>query len=320
MVRRPAKDLFELPDRGVRVAHLVQGRAEHVTDRGIVRIELERAPEMRRRGREIRRLHRLEAAVLVGHRAFQQPGVFLHQRVDESRLATPAQPQLRVSLLQVTEAAVRHRERVMQAGRLGLDRQGPPEMLRRPGGIASCQNRPAQSPEGSSRLRLQGNGLGEHPLGGVGSIFIEVGSAETHQRWEIGWTQLQHTLERLRGFRPFAARQVQLPQVVGPAGIGSTPGSARCAGTLRRAPGTQPPSAARRHHRTRGPTLRPEPGARWPARGRPDGFVSAPARVPAVVTGRGASPVVVAERSPLSLGALAGDLRRRACFPAVGCR
>ena len=92
-------------------------------------------------------------------------------------------------------------------------------MLCRTGGIASCQDRPAQSSEGSGRLRLQGNGLGEHPFGGVRSIFIEVRSAEPHQRWEIGWTQLQHTLERLRGFGPLAARQVQLPQVIGPAGI-----------------------------------------------------------------------------------------------------
>ena len=201
------------------VARHHQRRGEPIAERGVVRFELEPCPERRLGPRPLAVRERLDALNLVRERVLEQRPENIHERVRHGRLAAALPLEMGVGTRLVSEPAIRHGQRIVQAQRPWIGAQGPFQTVDRTRVALSRQRRVPRARQRRRRAGLERQGAGEDRVGVPDSTLIEVAPAEPEQGGDIGRLELECAREELGRLRTLSSQPVEMPQVVGPAPV-----------------------------------------------------------------------------------------------------
>ncbi len=216
VIRMTPQYLLELARRARLVAGAVQRRCQPVTQRGIVRLELETFPKSGNGRPPVLRAKRLHAAALVEADAFDQIGLLLPQRIRKSRPDLAAPAQVRVRARPISERPIRHRQGIVDRRGAALDRECPLEPL---DGLAVrlTRQRGSSRPECSSGRRgLQRERFQKQRLRGFQASLVEPRLRQPDERRHVVRPQFQDALECGGRLRLITFREVDVPEHVRP--------------------------------------------------------------------------------------------------------
>ena len=229
--RQPGIDLqgrFERGQGGARRAGADQGRAEIQPHHRVARRHSDRGPELAHGLGPVLPGGRLQPQIAVGLGASQRRRQRGHQRVGHrhggpGRVAgadaasTAAQVVARP--LEIAEAPVGHRQRVVDHRSRRVPSQGRLEALYRARVVPRGKRRPAALVQQRLGVRIQGQAPGEERLRRLGPVEVDVGVKQPDDRRKIREVEPQDLLEP--GGRPLEVPVAHgdVGQVVGPAEV-----------------------------------------------------------------------------------------------------